>query len=107
MMTEVKPWEPVSYAWVLHFPNDVVIVDHVEFPWDWSDMSTEGDVKRTIGSDAMIVDLSCGQKIIVRALSEERKAARRMRREGVWGYSQNLQLARSLHESDDTRRAIL
>lgn len=70
-MGDVKPWEPVSFGWTT-FDS---------FPWG---IRTDAD---RIMADVMLipegmrVTLANKQKIIVRALSEERKAARRARQE--------------------------
>jgi hypothetical protein len=76
----VQPQEPVSYRWILSFPTSGTIVDNIEWPWDWSGVDDEETVKDALGDDAMLVYLANGQRIIVRALSEERKAARRARK---------------------------
>lgn len=69
-MGDVKPWEPVMYlesrpgAWPMWRPFRQVACDWMVSNWPFH------------------ITLANGQRIIVRALSEERKAARRVRREG-------------------------
>ncbi len=59
-MTEVKPWEPVS-AGLTKFDC-----------WDWE----SDDEFLWEHFDSVFVTLANSQRVIVRALSEERKAAR-------------------------------
>lgn len=73
-MGEVKPWEPVSYNWL------VIAGDKMKKPIDWP-CDEEGKREIVGPDDVMRLTLANSQRIIVRALSDERKAARRMRRE--------------------------
>lgn len=75
---EVKPWEPVrhQYGW-----ND----GFMGRDWLW-DREAHEDISSALRNKDIgfiAITLVNGQRIIVRALSEERKAARRMRREVV------------------------
>lgn len=70
-MMDVKPWEPVKGYYV--DPDDPF--ENPKDYWDWSDPG----VCRRLGQDALRVTLANGQRIIVRALSEDRKASRRAR----------------------------
>lgn len=77
-MTKVKPWEPVS----VRFEDDVW--KGMKWDWEidgcWEDM-TEKAVKdwSSQGLHANVT-LANSQRVIVRALSEERKAARAMQK---------------------------
>lgn len=67
----VQPWEPVSYRWILgeyHADTD--------WNWDWDGMDDAAYLSVELRDDAMNVSLKNGQRIIVRALSDDRKAAR-------------------------------
>ncbi len=70
-MTEVKPWEPVRYGWS-KFDS-----------FSWAERGENYDVLEDADLDpgGLKVTLANSQRVIVRALSEERKAARRMRRD--------------------------
>ncbi len=69
-MGDVKPWEPVS----------VYMTD----PFGWKSATSKCDLYRWAesaqGGWALTCTLANGQRIIVRALSEERKAARAFER---------------------------
>ena len=82
-MGDVKPWEPVTYHWQYEDEGFERIKDC--WKWElseWESFSDPTEAKRLFASDQISVTLANGQRIIVRALSEERKAARRARREG-------------------------
>jgi hypothetical protein len=75
-MTEIKPWEPVSYKYSQSFYG----------PFEWKSgfsrsLDTELGVNNAFLFDpALHLTLANSQRVIVRALSEERKAARRQKR---------------------------
>lgn len=69
----VKPWEPVRGYYV--DPEDPF--ENPKEDWTWIDFQ----VCFRLDEDALRVTLANGQRIIVRALSEERKTARRARQE--------------------------
>ena len=78
MMTEVKPWEPVSYIF-MPLPTRARPFRHDEFK------ESPGYVQRMVqngvgGGYKAFVTLANSQRVIVRALSEERKAARAMQK---------------------------
>lgn len=70
-MTEVKPWEPVSA--------------YMTNPWGWQSASAKFKLfewaETAQNGWVLTCTLANSQRVIVRALSEERKAARRMRRD--------------------------
>lgn len=74
-MTEVKPWEPVRGGF-LGF--DI---------WPWKSGRVTGQEECNMVAarlePVLHVTLANSQRVIVRALSDERKAARAMRREAV------------------------
>ncbi len=73
MMTEVKPWEPVSYNWEFTGPGP--FIGYTDWPF------ADGEVCTGINDWwAAHVTLANSQRVIVRALSEERKSARRLQR---------------------------
>lgn len=75
-MTEVKPWEPVSYCWTAL--DGVPIEDGIiHFQWNAHDQHDDTPVDE---GDVIVLSLANSQRVIVRALSEERKAARAMRK---------------------------
>lgn len=73
----VLPHEPVSYCWT--FIEGTRVNDDVHIDWDWND-AEEKDSTPPEPGDVAEVTLANGQRIIVRALSEERKAERARRK---------------------------
>lgn len=76
-MSDVKPWEPVSGFWLY----DGTMSLHCSWPWNMAGPSCQFATMEKYGK--LRVDLANGQRIIVRALSEERKAARAAMKEAV------------------------
>lgn len=73
MMTEVKPWEPVL---VRYFDKEAMWLGQ-----DWPFDSYDWDTLATMAPNWEAgITLANSQRVIVRALSEERKAARAMRK---------------------------
>ena len=70
-MSDVKPWEPVSGGWTAFGI------------WPWRGVYTDCGMVGWGALDALYVTLANGQRIIVRALSDERKAARVAMKEAV------------------------
>lgn len=68
-MTQPLPYEVLGHGWFRWGP---VFFDR-DLP---SRFETEDDVKDTLGDGRLLVTLANGQRIIVRALSEDRKSAR-------------------------------
>lgn len=66
---DVKPWEPVS-GWFL------VDRDFSELSWPWEFRGDSCSFVEKDDNGPLQVTLANGQRIIVRALSEDRKAAR-------------------------------
>lgn len=82
---DVKPWEPVRYDWQFKHNNFASRRSHV-LKWEkaeWDTFASGNSAKKLLGADQMSVILSNGQRIIVRALSDERKAARAAMKEAV------------------------
>lgn len=73
-MTNPLPHDPVSYCWT--FIDGVKVGPRCLVEWNWRH---EDDIDSTPPEpgDVVEVTLANSQKIIVRALSEERKAERR------------------------------
>lgn len=72
-MMDVKPWEPVE-GW--HIPTDKNPLEYQKgLSWTWS----RNSCRKTENVGLTRVTLANGQRIIVRALSEDRKAARAAR----------------------------
>lgn len=70
---DVKPWEPVGGIWL--FNEADMQIDgcwSIGYECRWFDETSPAPLLATLAN---------GQRIIVRALSEERKAARRARQE--------------------------
>lgn len=75
-MTEVKPWEPVEVVWQTGNPCSL-------YALPVSPESVDVEIAHIKGDWFPTFKLANSQHVIVRALSEERKAERRMRREVV------------------------
>lgn len=79
---DVKPWEPVKFHWQFARSNFKASEDNNDFDEDiWMCLSTEIDAADILENDKMSVALANNQRVIVRALSEDRKAARAARKE--------------------------
>lgn len=75
---DVKPWEPVTVRYIEK--EQIGNERPIDWGWeksDWSDFSLD---QYTNYWCPALITLANGQRIIVRALSEERKAARKARR---------------------------
>lgn len=75
-MTEVKPWEPVEVVWQTDNPSSV-------YALPVSPESVDVEIAHMTGDWFPTFKLANSQRVIVRALSEERKAARAMCREAA------------------------
>lgn len=75
-MSDVKPWEPVK-GWYVSAVRNPISYQKDNF-WEFSPEHYDLVVQNFDVSDDVVcrVTLANGQRIIVRALSEERKAAR-------------------------------
>lgn len=76
-MMDVKPWEPVTLRYVENEQENNE--KPIDWPWGKEDFKWLRTEEGCIQWLPALVVLANGQRIIVRPLSEERKAARRAR----------------------------